>query len=783
MKNLAIVFLCLPFGRIRMKILYYLIIVFLSPFSFGQSPLTSFVNPLIGTKNAGHTFPGATVPFGAVQLSPDTDTIPLYHNGKYTGDVYRYCAGYQYIDSTIVGFSHTHFSGTGHSDLGDVLMMPANGIVQINPGTNAHPELGYRSVYKHKNEIASPNYYSVVLDETNIKCELTTSERVGMHRYTYADNNNPHVVLDLVHGIYNYEDKNVWTFLRVENDTLITGYRQTNGWGRTRTVYFAIICDHAIKNYALINLDEPSYTGFWRNFDQQHNFPEQAGKKIKAHFDFNLKAGENVQFKVGISPVSILGAIDNIKLEIPHWNFDKVKADGIQKWEDQLHLIEVNTIDPLDKISFYTSLYHCFLGPTIYMDHDGNYKGLDQNVHQALGFVNYTTFSLWDTYRALHPLLNIIQQKRSSDMINSMLAHYDQSVHHMLPVWSHYANENWCMIGYHAVPVIADAMVKNIAGFDYNRALQASLNTANNDFYEGLGTYKAMGFVPEDISGSSVSKTLEYSYDDYCVLQMARYLKNDFITGKFELRATNYKNVFDAKLGFMHPKLSSSKFYLPFDPLDTHQAGFIEGNAWNYSLYVPQDPRGMIQLMGGEQKFILHLDSLFTMNLPAKYYEKTEDIMKEGIIGNYVHGNEPSHHVPYLYNYTNQYWKTQEKTRMILPNQYKASVDGLSGNDDCGQMSAWYVFSALGFYPVCPGSNEYAVTSPLVSSAKINLENGKVIEVKTKNQGVKNVYIQKISWNNIPLASPFITYDMIVNGGVLYVELGPKPNKALFKSK
>jgi predicted alpha-1,2-mannosidase len=353
----------------------------------------------------------------------------------------------------------------------------------------------------------------------------------------------------------------------------------------------------------------------------------------------------------------------------------------------------------------------------------------------------------------------------------------------MLPVWSHYANENWCMIGYHAVPVIADAMVKNIAGFDYNRALQASLNTANNDFYEGLGTYKAMGFVPEDISGSSVSKTLEYSYDDYCVLQMARYLKNDFITGKFELRATNYKNVFDAQLGFMHPKLSSGKFYLPFDPLDTHQAGFIEGNAWNYSLYVPQDPRGMIKLMGGEQKFMRHLDSLFTMNLPAKYYEKTEDIMKEGLIGNYVHGNEPSHHVPYLYNYTNQYWKTQEKTRMILPNQYNASVDGLSGNDDCGQMSAWYVFSALGFYPVCPGSNEYAVTSPLVSSAKINLENGKVIEVKTKNQGVKNVYIQKISWNNIPLASPFITYDMIVNGGVLYVELGPKPNKTLFKNK
>ena len=770
-------------SSVTMKLIFLFSILYFSLPGFGQNKLIDFVNPFIGTKNAGHTFPGASVPFGSVQLSPDTDTIPLFHNGKYTGDVYRYCAGYQYVDSTIVGFSHTHFSGTGHSDLGDVLMMPANGRIQLNPGTKQNPELGYRSTFSHENEFAQANYYRVKLDETNINVELTSTERVGMHRYTFNDTTNPHVILDLVHGIYNYKEKNVWTFLRVENDSLITGYRQTNGWGRTRTVYFAIQCDHKIKNYALLNTEKMNYIGFWRNFDESSNFPERAGEKIKAHFDFDLKAGESVQFKVGISPVSTAGALKNIQLEIPHWNFDKIKEEGQLKWEKQLEIIQVNTLTKDDKISFYTSLYHCFLGPTIYMDNDGKYKGLDQNIHTAEGFVNYTTFSLWDTYRALHPLLNIIQQKRSADMVNSMLAHFDQSVHHMLPVWSHYANENWCMIGYHSVPVIADAVLKGVKGFDYQRALIAVKTTANNDFFEGLGTYKKIGYVPEDISGSSVSKTLEYAYDDYCVAQMARYLKDDELFTQFESRSLNFNNVFDKKTGFMRPKLSSGEFKSPFDPLDTHGQGFIEGNAWNYSLFVPHQPRKLIELMGGDKKFIYHLDSLFEMELPEKYYEKTEDIMKEGIIGNYVHGNEPSHHVSYLYNYTSEPWKTQEKTRMILPNQYKAKVDGLSGNDDCGQMSAWYIFTALGFYPVCPGSNEFAITSPLVSSAKVQLENGKTIEIETKNQSEKNRYIQKVSWNKLPLATPFLNYKEISDGGILYLVMGPKPNKSLFELK
>ncbi len=766
-----------------MKGIFLFSLLYLSTPVNGQNKLIDFVNPFIGTKNAGHTFPGASVPFGSVQLSPDTDTIPLFHNGKYTGDVYRYCAGYQYIDSTIVGFSHTHFSGTGHADLGDILMMPANGKILLNPGTKQHPELGYRSTYAHENEFSQPNFYRVKLDESNINVELTSTERVGMHRYTFSDTTNPHVILDLVHGIYNYNEKNVWTFLRVENDSLITGYRQTNGWGRTRTVYFAIQCDRPIKNYALLNTDKMSYIGFWRNFDESTNFPERAGEKIKAYFDFDLKAGESVQFKVGLSPVSSAGALENIQVEIPHWNFDKVKLEGQEKWEKQLEIIEVNTLNKDDKISFYTSLYHCFLGPTIYMDNDGKYKGLDQNIHTAKEFVNYTTFSLWDTYRALHPLLNIIQQKRSSDMVNSMLAHFDQSVHHMLPVWSHYANENWCMIGYHSVPVIADAMLKGVKGFDYQRALSAVKTSANNDFFEGLGAYKKMGFVPEDISGSSVSKTLEYAFDDYCVAQMANYLQDDKLAIQFESRSLNFNNVFDKKTGFMRPKLSSGEFKSPFDPLDTHGQGFIEGNAWNYSLYVPHQPKKMIALMGGDKKFISHLDSLFEMELPAKYYEKTEDIMKEGIIGNYVHGNEPSHHVSYLYNYTSEPWKTQEKTRMILLNQYKAKVDGLSGNDDCGQMSAWYVFTALGFYPVCPGSNEFAITSPLVTYAKVQLENGKKIEIITKNQSEKNRYIQKVSWNDKPHASPFLNYNEISEGGILYLVLGPKPNKSLFEFK
>lgn len=743
-----------------------------------NSNFIPFVNPLIGTKNAGHTFPGATVPFGSVQLSPDTDTIPMLVNGQYQKDVYRYCAGYQYDDSSIVGFSHTHFSGTGHSDLGDILLMPNSGSIQWNPGTASQTDKGYRSHFSHEKEQAQAGFYRVYLDEPKVQVELTSTERVGIHHYQFQEGKDNHVLMDLTHGIYNYADKNVWCFIRMENDTLITGYRQTNGWARSRTVYFAISFSKPITEYGFKNVKPTAYNGFWRKFDVEHNFPEAAGEGLKAIFKFGSET--DVHIKVALSSVDIDGALLNLTTECPHWNFKSYVDNAQEKWNEKLNLIQADFLSPDEKVTFYTSLYHTFLGPTLYMDVDQRYKGLDQRIHQANGFENYTTFSLWDTYRAQHPFLNLIQPKVNADMIESMLAHYDQSVHHMLPVWSHYANENWCMIGYHSVSVIADAMMKNNTGFDYSRALKAAETTSNQRFYEGLGAYLDYQFVPENVSGNSVSKTLEYAYDDWCIAQMAKKLGQDSLVAIYQKRAESYKNQFDSSIGFMRPRMSDGSFKKEFDVLSTHGQGFIEGNAWNYSLYVPQNPKSLIELMGGEKRFIEHLDSLFTMSLPDKYFAETEDIMRDGIIGNYVHGNEPSHHVPYLYNYTSQAWKTQATTRMILPLQYKAKPDGLGGNDDCGQMSAWYIFTALGFYPVAPGSTDYAITSASVKSATIHFSQGNQFKIVVKNQASNNVYIQTINLNGIPLLKPFITHEQLVSGGILEVKMGSKPNKKLF---
>jgi len=744
--------------------------------------LIQYVDPMIGTSKMGHTYPGATVPFGSVQLSPETDTIAYGLNGKYNGEVYKYCAGYQYEDKTIVGFSHTHFSGTGHSDLGDFLIMPTTGKLQLNPGVASKPLSGYRSAFSHTTEKAEPAYYSVFLEDHKIKAELTATTRVGMHQYTFSKSDEAHIILDLTSGIYNYDKKNVWTFVRVENDTLITGYRQTNGWARTRTVYFAMSFSKPIKSYGQAAQEKSVYRGFWGRFDQTKNFPEMAGQNLKLFFDFSTEEGEKIKIKMALSPVSSAGALENMKKEIPGWDFEKVKKQSQEVWNNELNKIQIETIQKEDLVNFYTSMYHAFLGPTEYMDLDGNYKGLDMNVHKAENFKNYTSYSLWDTYRALHPLFNLVQPTRNSDMISSMLAHSDQSVHKMLPIWSHYANENWCMIGYHSVSVIADAIVKGNGNFDKEKALQACVNTAKVSYYDGLEYYMKMGYVPEDKNGSSVSKTLEYAYDDWAIAQAAKKLGKTGIYNEFIERSKNYKNVYDAKTGFMRPKLNDGTFKKEFDPLDTHGQGFIEGNSWNYSLYVPQDPAEMIKMMGGNDKFNVRLDSLFSMHLPDKYFENTEDITRDGIIGNYVHGNEPSHHVVYLYDWTNSPWKAQDKIRMILKKMYRNGADGLGGNDDFGQMSAWYIFSSLGFYPVAPGSDEYALGSPLVKKAIFNLENGRNFEVETINQSDKNVFVSKVLLNGKQLDKPFLKHSDVINGGKITFYMSNKPNKKNYQN-
>ncbi len=740
-----------------------------------QTDVLRYVDPMIGTQRMGHVYPGASAPFGMVQLSPDTDTLPYAVDGKYNPDVYRTCSGYQYDDPTIVGFSHTHFSGTGHSDLGDILLMPAQGAVQLNPGTADKPSSGYRSVFQHTNETAKPGLYKVLLEDDGITAELTATTRVGMHRYTFPYRDSAHVVLDLVHGIYNHADKNVWTFVRVENDTLVTGYRQTSGWARTRTVYFAMTFDRPIQRYGQQAQAKSAYRGFWGRFDQTKDFPEMIGKEVRAWFGFDPGPTGVLQVKVALSSVSTEGAVKNLQAEIPHWDFDRVVKATQDDWRKELSRITIESKRPEVLTNFYTALYHTALSPTIYQDVDGRYRGLDQNIHTAQGFVNHTTFSLWDTYRALHPLFNIIQRKRSADLVNSMLAHYDQSAHHMLPIWSHYANENWCMIGYHAVSVIADAHAKGITGFDAHKALDACVTTATHRSFDGIGAYMDKGYVPEDVSGASVSKTLEYAYDDQCIARMAERLDNERIALVFHGRGDSYRNVFDKSTGFMRPRLSDGTFLTEFDPLDTHQKGFIEGNAWNYSLYVPHEPEELVRLMGGPEHFGGHLDSLFTMRLDDKYFAKTEDITRDGIMGNYVHGNEPSHHVPYLYNYTDRPWMTGKRVREVLDVMYQPKPDGLSGNDDCGQMSAWYIFSSLGFYPMCPGIDLYELGAPVVDKAMIPLDNGRAFTVATKGQGPKNVYVQSVKLNGAELGRTWIAHEEIMYGGTLEFTLGPKP--------
>jgi len=730
--------------------------------------LISYVKPIIGTQRMGHTYPGATVPFGMVQLSPETDTLSYERDGKYNPDVYKYCAGYQYDDKTIVGFSHTHFSGTGHSDLGDFLIMPTVGKLQLNPGTADKPHSGYRSRFSHATEVSEPNYYKVKLEDPNVIAEMTTTTRVGFHQYTFPKTDSAHIILDLMAGIYNYPDKNVWTYLHVVNDTLVTGYRQTSGWARTRTLYFAMVFSKPFLHHGFKNYDNPSaYRGFWGQFKNTPDFPEAAGRQIRAYFDFNTQAGERIKIKFALSPVSMDGALNNLQ-EIPGWDFYAVKQAGQDRWEKELHKIVIQSHDKDVLENFYTSMYHAMINPTIYMDGDHQYKGLDQNTHTADRFTNYTTFSLWDTHRALHPLFNIIEPKRNRDMIQSMLAHYEQSPEHMLPVWSNSANENWCMSGYHSVSVIADALVKgNDEGIDANKALDACVATACHRSYAGIGYYMDMGYIPDEKSNVSVSSTLEYAYDDWCIAQLARKLHRDDVYNAFIGRAQNFRHVFDSSVRFMRPKLADGTFRKAFDPLTTINQGFIEGNAWNYTLYVPHNPKALIKIMGGNAYFTHYLDSLFTYELPDKYFAETEDITRDGIIGNYVHGNEPSHHVAYLYDWTSKPWKTQERVRMIMNRMYKPTPDGLGGNDDCGQMSAWYIFTMLGFYPVAPGSEQYALGSPGMESAEIKLPNGKTLKIEAKSQSDRNVYVQKVLLNGNTLSSPFITHDDIMNGGTL----------------
>ena len=735
----------------------------------------AFVNPIIGTNGMGHTFPGACAPFGLVQLSPDTDTIPHNIDGTYQKNAYEYCAGYQYHDPTIVGFSHTHLSGTGHSDLGDILIMPATGQLKLNPGRAGTPDEGYRSRFSHDTEVARPGYYEVELADYGIKAQLTATRRVGIHKYTFPDNADGHIILDLIHGIYNYDGKTLWANLRVENDTLLTGYRITNGWARTNYTYFAISLSQPIKDYGYTDKGKALYKGFWRRFNTDRNFPEMTGRKLVAYFNFDTRQNPELVIKVALSAVSTEGAVKNLQAEAAGKTFNQLVAEANSAWNRELDVLEAKgTPDQL--AMFYTSLYHTMINPSVYMDVDGRYRGLDHNIHTSEGFTNYTIFSLWDTYRAEHPFLNLLKPRQNTDMVQSMIRHQQQSVHGMLPVWSLMGNEGWCMSGYHAVSALADAVAKG-ADISVGEALMAMDHTANVPYYEGVEAYKRLGYVPFDQSGTAASTTLEYAYDDWTIYRTALLAGDDQLADLYKKRANNYRNVFDTSVGFARPRYSNGEFRKEFDAMQTYGEGFIEGNSWNFSFHVPHDVAGLIRLMGGEKKFVSRLDTLFSMALPRKYYEKNEDIAEVSLVGGYVHGNEPSHHIPYLYAWTSQPWKTQYWLRTVMNRMYKNDIDGLGGNDDCGQMSAWYLFTAMGFYPVCPGTDQYVLGAPYLPYIRMNLPNGRTFEIKAPKVSDRNCYVRQVKLNGKVYDKMYITHADLLAGGTLEFDMAASPNK------
>jgi alpha-1,2-mannosidase, putative len=773
--------------------------VFLSILMAGAEQTTdkvAYVNPFIGTEGMGHTFPGACAPFGIVQLSPDTDTIPHNVDGHYQGKVYEYCAGYQHTDNTIVGFSHTHLSGTGHSDLGDILIMPQTGDLQLNPGTKDNPDGGYRQRFSHDTEKASPGYYEVILSDNGVKAQLTATQRVGIHKYTFPDASEQRIILDLMHGIYNYDGKVLWSTLRVENDTLITGYRITDGWARSNYTYFAISFSKPIRTYGYRDMKREKYNGFWGKFDRYHNFPDIAGRNVVAYFNFDAvpnrrrNRGQNnaapaaqpapleatpLVVKVALSAVSTEGALKNLHAEASGKTFETICEQTRDAWERELSVIDCTGTDD-QKAMLYTSLYHTMINPSIYMDVDRQYRGLDGNIHTAEDFDNYTVFSIWDTYRAEHPLLGLLKPSRNTNMVKSMIKHQQQNVVGMLPVWSLMGNEGWCMTGYHAVTVLADAIVKG-ADIDREEALRAMVQTATNRYFPSVRDYTRLGYAPYDNDGTAASNTLEYSFDDWTIYAAAKASGNDRIVSMFLPRALNYRNTYDTSIGFASPRYRNGEFKKDLDPYQTYGEGFIEGNSWNFSFHVPHDVVGLMRCMGGEEAFLEKLNQLFAMDLPEKYYEDNEDITSECLVGGYVHGNEPSHHVPYLFAWTSTPWKTQEWLRTIMNKMYRNDIRGLGGNDDCGQMSAWYIFSALGFYPVAPGSDQYVLGAPYLPYMKVTLENGRTIEVKAPKVSDKNRYIRSVRINGQPYSKLYVTHSQLTEGCIIEFDMASKPNK------
>ncbi len=745
-------------------LLAFLIVFTLRSGIAGSPPLSSYIRPLVGTQGEGNTYPGPSAPFGMVQLSPDTER-----------DLWETASGYEYSDTSIMGFSLTHLSGTGIPDLGDFLFMPQTGEPKLVAGAKDNPDSGYRARYAHDQESASAGYYRVKLLNNGVTVELTAADRAGMMRFTFPGSEQATILTDLQHFLSGKRFRLIWSHVRVENPSTITGFHLVNGWARERYLYFAARYSRPFERYRIMsNGQEVKYDSYRTYRFRSRN--EAAGTNLQFLAEYRTRPGEVILVKAAVSAVSAAHALANLEAEIPDWAFERVVRDTRAKWDRELARLEIDGSEKQKEI-FYTGLYHAFLAPNLYEDVTGEYRGLDSNVHRAQGFQNYTVFSLWDTYRATHPLFALIQAPRDADMINSMLAHFDQSVDHLLPVWSLQGNETWCMIGYHAVPVIADALLKGVRGFDTLRAYEAVRATALNPDYDAVADYARLGWVPCDFENESLSKTLEYAFDDFCVAQMAKALHRGEDYREFMRRSQSYTNLYDPSLGFMRPKDSHGQWRTPFDPHfydeNTRSNDVTEGTSWQYSWYVPQDVPGLIRLFGGRQKFVEKLDALFASR-EADKSKGVEDI--QGRIGEYWHGNEPSHHIIYLYCYAGQPWKAARRLHEVMTTQYGNQPNSLSGNDDCGQMSAWYIFTALGFYPVCPASDYYVLGSPSVSRASLRLSNGKRFVVTAEHVSDRNIYVQSVKLNGNKWESPFLPYRELKKGGTLQFVMGPEPS-------
>ena len=734
----------------------------------GQTPSAyDAVDPFIGTAGEGHTFPGAVAPFGMVQLSPDTELKELRQG-------YDWASGYRYDDPTILGFSHTHFSGSGHSDLGDVLLTPISGEVKLEPGAADQPGSGYRSRYDKASETAEPGYYAVHLTDSGVRAELTAGTRVGMHRYAFPAGAPARVLLDLRTSIYNYPGKILWSRIRVAPDGTVTGMRETRGWAPGRQLYFAMRFSRPMASHTLQNREETVvYDGFTKPGRTPQDRAQVEGRALEAVFDFGEIDGP-LTVKVAISGVDEAGALANLDSEGGDFDFDGLRGETRKAWEQALGALDIEAPAEM-RTSLYTALYHSLMAPSVMGDVDGRYRGPDNAVHEAEGFTFHSTFSLWDTFRAEHPLLTLLQpERRNADMINSLIVSQQHSPYGILPVWQFAGQETWTMIGYHAVPVIADAWLKGIRGFDGEAALKAMVASATYRPYGGLGDYMDLGYVPIDREKEAASKTVEYAYDDWTISRMAASLGRDEVAATFARRAGNWRNSFDLETGFLRARNSDGTYRTPFDPTAiNYGSDYTEGNAWQYSWFAPQDLGGIVGAMGGDAATVAKLDAMFDFDNSGIDYSHAEDIA--GLIGQYIHGNEPSHHSAYMYVYAGAPWRTQARLTQIVTSQYHARPDGLAGNDDLGQMSAWLVFTGLGFYPVTPGSNQYVIGRPFVERATLTLPNGKRFAITAEGLSDAHPYIRAVTLNGRPLDRTWITHQEIVAGGALHFVMGAEP--------